>query len=150
MWMRKRVGIWIGLALLVGLSACTATYRNHGYVPDDVVLSDVIVGVDTRASVEETVGRPVATGVREDTAWYYVGSKWEYFAYRKPRPIERQIVAISFRPSGVVSNIERFSLEDGKVVTLSRRVTDSNIKNVTFLRQLLGSVGNFNPADFFN
>ena len=32
--------------------------------------------------------------------------------------IDREVVAISFNPGGVVTNIERFGLEDGRVWTL--------------------------------
>jgi hypothetical protein len=33
---------------------------------------------------------------------------------------------------------------------ISRRVTDSNIKGVGFLRQLLGNIGNFNAGQFLD
>ena len=43
------------LALSVtALSACATQYRNHGYVPTDEDLQEVVVGVDTRASVAES------------------------------------------------------------------------------------------------
>ena len=51
------------------------------------------------------------------------------------------MVAISFSEAGNVTNIERFGLERGRVVALSRRVTESNIKGIGFLRQLFGSIG---------
>ena len=35
---------------------------------------------------------------------------------------ERQVVAISFNESGTVTNVERFGLERGQIVVLSRRV----------------------------
>ena len=49
----------------------------------------------------------------------------------------------------MVPNIERFGLEDGQVVTLSRRVTDANTKGVGYIRQLLGNIGAI-PTDVFN
>ncbi|KPQ14077.1 MAG: hypothetical protein HLUCCO18_16175, partial [Rhodobacteraceae bacterium HLUCCO18] len=45
------------------------------------------------------------------------------------------------------SNVERFGLEDGNVVALSRRVTDSNVQGIGFLRQLLGNLGRINLDD---
>jgi hypothetical protein len=47
-----------------------------------------------------------------------------------------------------VSNVERFGLENGNVVALSRRVTQDNVRDTTFLRQLFGSIGRFNAGDF--
>lgn len=133
---------------LVAIAACTETYRNSGYVPSEDELEQVQVGKSDRAFVEETVGRPVAQGVIRDDTWYFVGTRWEYYAYRAPKPIERQVVAISFNDRGTVGNVERFSLEDGRVVALNRRVTDSNIEGVSFLRQLLGNLGNIGPESF--
>ena len=59
-----------------------------------------------------------------------IGQSYSACAFVNPR----EIVAITFDDSGVVRNIERFGLEDGNVVALSRRVTDSNVQGV-------GSVG---------
>ncbi len=47
-----------------------------------------------------------------------------------------------------MSNIERFGLEEGRVVVLNRRVTDSNTQGVSFLRQLFSNFGTFNASDF--
>ena len=62
------------------------------------------------------------------------------------KEIERQVVAISFSSNGVVQNIERFGLERGEVVQISRRVTSSSVKDKSFLRQLLGNIGRFSPG----
>jgi outer membrane protein assembly factor BamE (lipoprotein component of BamABCDE complex) len=121
--------------------SCTAVDRNHGYAPTDIELEEVIVGVNTRSDVEEIVGRPSTSGVLRDGAWYYVGSKIRRFGGRKPKEIERQVVAVSFDGNGLVSNVERFGLDRGEVVTLSRRVTESSVPNSTFVRQLLRNFG---------
>ena len=134
-------------AMLMILGACAATYQNHGYVPTESELSEVLVGVDTRETVGQSIGRPTSFGVLKDGAWYYAQSRWRHFAYKAPQVIERQIVAISYTDDGVVENIERFGLEDGRVIALSRRVTDSNIKGITFLRQLMGNLGNLRAGD---
>ena len=85
-----------------------------------------------------------------DSGWYYVESKFRQYGPRENKEIDRTVVAISFDSDGVVENIERFGLEDGRVVVLERRVTDSNTQGVSFLRQLFSNLGNFNPGDFFN
>ncbi len=136
-----------GLVMLA-MAGCTALYRNHGYVPSDEDLSAVVVGVDTRDSVAETIGTPGATGVLNDSGYYYVQSRVRHYAYQRPEVVDRQVLAISFDKRGVVSNVERFTLEDGRVVPLTRRVTSSNIANKGFLRQLLGNIGQFRAGDF--
>ncbi|MDR9484999.1 MULTISPECIES: outer membrane protein assembly factor BamE [Sediminimonas] len=141
----KRTGlrnIVIGLCLLA-LAGCSATYRNHGYIPLEEDLQKITVGVDTRASVEETVGAPTTGGVLDDSAFYYVQSRMRHFAYQRPQVVKREVVAISFDRGGVVRNIERFTLEDGNVVPISRRVTDSSVVDTNILRQLMSKLGRF-------
>lgn len=138
-------------ALLVALlAACTALYQNHGYIPRDVDLEQVIVGESTREDVAKAVGRPSSTGLLTGGAWYYVGSRFRHYGPREPQEIDRQVVAISFDEGGTVENVERFGLEKGQVVVLSRRVTDSNIEGLSFLRQLLGNIGNISAGQLLN
>ncbi|WP_371154573.1 outer membrane protein assembly factor BamE [Jannaschia sp. 2305UL9-9] len=133
--------------LIVGVTACAATFRNHGYVPDETDLQSLTVGVDTRDTVAASVGRPSASGVLQGDAWYYVQSRVRNFAYRAPETIERQVVAISFAENGTVANIERFGLEDGRVVSLSRRVTESSVREFGIIQQLLRNFGNIGIGD---
>lgn len=144
-----RLGLVLAVAgMSLTLSACASVYRNHGYVPSDDQLSLLEVGRDTRETVGDFVGRPASSGVLAEGGWYYVGSRWRESGWRKPEEISREVVAITFAEDGTVANIERFGLERGQVVPLSRRVTDSNIRGVTFLGQLLSSVGNVRADDF--
>jgi len=136
-----------GVAVIMTVTACAATFRNHGYVPPEDELSLIAVGVDTKDTVATSIGKPGTAGLLTGSGWYYVQSRFRHYAYRAPQEIEREVLAISFDDEGVVENVERFGLEDGRVIVLSRRVTDSNIKGVTFLRQLFGSFGRINAAD---
>lgn len=144
-------GVRRGMAalLVVLLAACTALYQNHGYIPRDADLDRVIVGESTREDVAKAVGRPSSTGLLTGGAWYYVGSRFRHYGPREPQEIDRQVVAISFDDAGTVENVERFGQEKGEVVVLSRRVTDSNIKGLGFLRQLLGNIGNVSAGQIF-
>lgn len=133
---------------LAGLAACTPQIRNHGYVPLEQDLALVQVGVDTRETVLELVGTPTAGGILNGSGYYYVASQFRHFGWLEPQEINREVLAISFDADGVVQNIERFGLEDGQVVVLTRRVTDDNIRDTTFIRQLMGNIGNFDAGSF--
>ena len=95
------------------------------------------------------IGAPSASGVLSAGDYYYVRSRVRSFGMFRPEVIDRQVLAISFDARDVVANIERFDLRDGYVVPLSRRVTNSTVQGKGFLRQMLGNIGNINPADFF-
>ncbi|MDO5612115.1 MAG: outer membrane protein assembly factor BamE [Paracoccus sp. (in: a-proteobacteria)] len=135
------------IVALLALAACAPVYRNHGYVPPPEDLEQVVVGQTTQDMLDATIGRPSAQGLLTGSGWYYVGSRWRDFGPTPPREVDRQVVAISFAPNGVVTNVERFGLERGRVVVLSRRVTEGSITPVSFIGQLLGNVGNFQASD---
>lgn len=131
-----------GVTVLVGaLGACSPILRNHGYVPTETDLAELVVGEDTRETAAPKVGRPSTNGLLNDTGWYYVQSRWEYRGALAPREVDRQVVALTFSEPGVLQNVERFGLERGQIVPLSRRVTESNVQGQSILRQLFASFG---------
>jgi outer membrane protein assembly factor BamE (lipoprotein component of BamABCDE complex) len=140
-----------GLAVLClcASAACSTLYRDHGYVPSDRDLAEIAVGRDNRATVAEKIGTPGTMGVLEDSGWYYVQSRFAERTYHAPKEVDRQVVAISFTPAGVVQNVERFGIERGEIVVLSRRVTEANTQGIGLLRQLMGSLGKVNAENIF-
>ena len=130
----------------LALGACTPQYKNHGYIPPQEDLDKIAIGRDTRDTVAQTVGVPVSGGLLTNSGYYYVRSRRQAMWFMAPRETEREVVAVSFDGNGVVQNVERFGLERGNVITLDRRVTSSPISDKSFIRQLLGNIGRFNPA----
>lgn len=147
-WARGLRAAALGVLMLA--AACSPIERKHGYVPSEADLAEIVVGVDTRDTVAEVIGRPSAAGLLNDQGWYYVESTFRFVGPREPQEIDRQVVAISYDAKGVVANIERFGLEDGRVVALSRRVTEPNVRGFSFLRQLFQNFGRFNAGDFLD
>ncbi|WP_090109921.1 outer membrane protein assembly factor BamE [Limimaricola pyoseonensis] len=137
----RRAAALLGLA---ALAACAPTKRYHGYAPSDEVLSSISLG-DSRDRVIEQVGPPTATGAT-GTDLYYVRSVFAHQGFFAPEEVRREVLAISFAAGGGVANIERFDLSDGRIVPLSRRVTDDSVESGTFLRQLAGAAGNFDAS----
>lgn len=130
------------IALTVALvAACAPITRDHGYVPTDEELALITVAKDTRESVATKIGRPSASGLLNDLGWYYVESRFVTKGALPPKEVNREVVAITFTEAGAVENIERFGLEKGQIVPLSRRVTKDNVKSAGILRQLFGNIG---------
>lgn len=140
----------ICLAAVIAVAGCVAQYRLHGYTPSDEDLANVLVGVDTRDTVAEVVGPPSTAGVMQSDAYYYVSKNVRHYGMKEPEIVDRQIVAISFDDEGVVSNIERYTLQDGRIVTLSRRVTGDGVNDQSFLSKLFGNVGGLDLTDAFS
>lgn len=142
-----RVMALVAVVVVLALAACQPIMRYHGYAPSDTDLAQIVVGRDTRDSVVEKIGRPGVGGVMENSGWYYVQSDWRVDAWRAPLETDRQVVAISFNARGVVSNVERFGLEEGEIVALSRRVTDTGPRGQSVLRQIFRTFGRFTTAN---
>lgn len=147
--MAFRLKTLVAIVVLTATAACTATYRNHGYVPPQEDLQNIVVGIDTRATVDDVIGPPSTAGLLSDGDYYYVRSRVKNFGARRPEVIERTVLAISFDAADVVQNIETFDLSDGRIVRLSRRVTDNSVEGNGFLRQMLGNIGQFDPSELF-
>lgn len=141
---RRRAAV---LVVAAALAACSPVYRNHGYVPAEDELALVEVGTDTRETVGEKIGRPSTAGLLNDEGWFYVQSRYELRGPRAPQEIDRQVLAVTFSEAGTVENIARYGLEDGKVVQISRRVTETNVRGVSLIQQLLGNFGRFQASD---
>ncbi len=135
------------LVLVTSLAACAAVYRNDGYVPAEEELALVEVGKDTRETVSQKIGRPSTSGVLNDTGWFYVQSRYKLVGPREPKEIDRQVLAVTFTEAGVVENIARYGLEDGRVVEISRRVTEPNVKGLSVIQQILGNFGRLQAGD---
>ncbi|PTX55395.1 Beta-barrel assembly machine subunit BamE [Litoreibacter ponti] len=142
----RRTATLTAVAFAVALSACSPIVRNHGYIPLQEDLDTLAVGADTRGSVEDLIGKPSASGVLAGGDWFYVGSTVEHVGWRAPRETNRQVVALRFEDD-VLTNVERYGLEDGQVVELSRRVTETNVRDVTFIRQILRNFGNIDLGE---
>lgn len=138
------------LAAVLVLGACTAQYRSHGYTPSEDELQQIVPGVDTRATVEDVIGVPTTSGVLNEGGFYYIESEVRHFAWQAPEVVDRQILAITFDDVGVVDNIVRYGLEDGQVVPLSRRITQTTDGEISFIRKLFGNIGRLSLGDLTN
>lgn len=147
---RARPALALALAAAMLLGGCQTQVRFHGYVPDEAALSEIQIGRDDREAVARAVGRPGAAGLLRDSAWYFVGSRWEHYAWRAPVEVERELVAISFDGNGTVTNIERFGLQDGEAVALSRRVTETGPRGTGLITQILRNFGRLSPDALFD
>ncbi len=130
-------------ALLLVLAACSPTVTVHGYVPSDEELAEIEPGRDTVATVAEKIGRPSSSGLLRDSDWYYVQTTMEQLTYNPQRPTDRKVVAIDFNDAGVVMDIQTYGLEDGRIVNLSPRVTETGGQRVNMLQRIFGGLLNF-------
>ena len=135
-----RIALLFPIVLLV-LSACEARVTVHGYAPDATEQQEIEPGIDTIFSLEERIGRPATAGLLSDNTWYYVQTTVKHLTYHRPEIIDRKVFAIDFDEDGVVSNTAGYGLEDGRVINLNTRVTETDAKRVGILTALFGNIG---------
>lgn len=136
----------LSAAILSLAAACTEIVRIHGYTPSDPELSQIEIGASGKEDVTAIAGSPVHVDQKYGEAWFYVSSRFQTSGARKPEEVERRIVEVAFNENGTVSNVATYSLEDGRVIPLTRRVTENNLGRVTILEQLGRAFGRIDPG----
>jgi outer membrane protein assembly factor BamE (lipoprotein component of BamABCDE complex) len=139
--MKRVAGLVLAAMIGGGLSGCTPAVKNHGYAPDDELLAGITAGTDTRGSVRRKIGRPSTTGVFTSTGWYYVATTVEHYLYNAPEVTGRRVVSVQFDANDVVSGVNVYGLEDGRIINLQTRTTPTHGRELTILQQLLGNLG---------
>jgi outer membrane protein assembly factor BamE (lipoprotein component of BamABCDE complex) len=137
-------------ALGLALAGCAPTTQVHGYIPSPADVARVRPGVDTVATVEETLGLPSSTGLLRDTAWFYVQSVFENYTYNPARVVDRTVLVVNFNGDGVVTGIDRYGIEDGRIVNLTNRTTDTGGRQLGVLEQIFGNILNVDAEQFGN
>ena len=143
--LRMCLALLLSGAVMIG---CASTTRVHGYIPTDAEIASVTPGVDNAESIAQKLGRPSSSGILRDSAWYYVQSTVENYTYNRPRVIDRSVVAVEYTPNGVVSGIARYGLEDGRVVNLNVRTTETGGRTLGVVEQLFGNLLNLDAEQF--
>ena len=133
-------------SMIILLTGCSASFKNHGYTPSKVEVEQLLIGKDSKQSVKKTFGPPSSLGLVDDNKWFYLSTKVRYSSYRTPEIVTRKLVAFTFANNGALENVEVFQLDNQEVVVLSRRITDSGINSIGLIRQILNSAGNYDPT----
>lgn len=134
----------------LAIAGCAPTTQIHGYVPSQADLARITPGVDTSATVAEALGRPSSGGLLRDNSWYYVQSTIESYTYNAPRVVDRTVLAVTYDDAGVLRDIQRYGLADGRVVNLTTRTTETGGRTLGVLEQLFGNLLNLDAEQFNN
>jgi outer membrane protein assembly factor BamE (lipoprotein component of BamABCDE complex) len=136
-----------GVSLVLLAGACAPTIDNRGYVPDSEAVAKVKPGSQTRADVSELLGTPSTITPFSDNTWLYIQSKTSTLAFFQPKVLDQNVVVVDFDEAGLVQNVRRYTLQDGKLIDPVSRTTPAPGKELSFLEQLVGNVGKFNTKN---
>jgi len=136
----KVAGVVVGAALLAGCA--NLGVRSHkGAVVDPQLASAIQPGVDNKASVEKTLGRPTFTGEFTPNDWYYVSRDTNTFAFRNPRVTKQTIYHVRFDQAGNVASVQTSGKDMIANVDPASRKTPTLGRRRSFFDELFGNIG---------
>jgi outer membrane protein assembly factor BamE (lipoprotein component of BamABCDE complex) len=138
------------MAAALMLAACQNDIQVRGNIPDPEVVQEIRAGVHGRNDVASLLGSPSAVSTFEDDIWYYIGQKTAQFAFFKPDIRERQVLVVSFDPSGRVGETKTYTLADSRDIDPVDRETPTEGRNLTILQQIFGNIGRFDGETLTN
>ena len=137
-----RILLALGLsALVLGASGCTRIRTHQGYQVDKLLVDSVQPGIDNRASVEGTLGRPSFTSQFGEQDWYYVSREMRALAFSTPKPAEQTVLRVRFDPTGNVSAVDRMGLEQVARISPSGDKTPTLGRNRSPFDEIFGNIG---------
>jgi outer membrane protein assembly factor BamE (lipoprotein component of BamABCDE complex) len=139
----KVSAVALGAVLLAG---CAGVRAHKGAVVDPQLASAIQAGVDNKASVEKTLGRPTFTGQFTPNDWYYVSRDTSTFAFRNPRVTQQAVYLVRFDPAGNVVAVQKSGKEMIASLNPSNRKTPTLGRQRSFFDELFGNIGTVGSA----
>jgi len=138
---RAGIAAVAGLALAAGLSGCAEVRSHQGYVIDRALVASVQPGVDTRDSVQATLGDPSFASQFDDGTWYYVSRSAKQFSFGAPKPVSQLTLAVHFDKAGNVTGVDRSGLEQVASIHPVGDKTPTLGRKRSLFQELFGNIG---------
>lgn len=132
--------VTLAAALLTG---CAKDIDARGNLPPPEALAQLSVGEQTRQDVRGLLGTPATTAVFDDETWYYISAHTTQYAFYPNHELDRTVYAVSFDDRGILKDIRKLGIEDGKNVNIASRETPTKGREFSLIEQLIGNLGRF-------
>src|SRR3569623_855125 len=132
---------WRARATPAAYSAATSPRAHQGYIVDADLVNSVEPGVDNRASVLQTLGKPSFASQFNTGDWYYIARDSRNLAYLTPIPKSQLTLKISFNDQGVVQSITRTGIDRVASISPYDKTTPTLGRKRSFFEELFGNIG---------
>jgi len=140
--MFRKPALAVAAAGLLAVGACAPISSHSGFQAIEASPKDVVVGTDTKSTVQAKLGSPSTKSTFDPNVWYYIAQVKEKTAFFRPKVTSRDITAMTFnKDTEVLESVDNITLADGKVIAFNGRETPTRGRELTILEQLLGNVG---------
>ena len=144
-----RIALTLALLPLGGCGTNSGLFsfppQARGAQIDADQLSQLVPGVSTRKDVNSLLGSPTAKAPFDDNIWIYVAQVTRPVIAGTQGVRSQHVYAISFDSAGVLRDIVQKDKADALPVQVVARSTPSPGSEASFLQQLIGNIGRFNP-----
>lgn len=120
---------------------CTRIRDTQGYLGDAELMAAIKPGVDNKASVARSLGRPSLASQWDDRAWYYVSRETRQFAFRDPRLATQTLLVINFDAAGNVATVGKRDATQVASIDPAGDKTPTRGKDRNFWDALFGNIG---------
>jgi outer membrane protein assembly factor BamE (lipoprotein component of BamABCDE complex) len=137
----RRTVLLSSIAALAMTAGCARVPAHQGFLIDQQLAATVRPGVDNKASVQGTLGRPSFIGQFDENDWYYVSRDTKQLAYKIPRPSGQTILHVRFDGGGNVATVDRTGLEKVAMIRPVKDQTPTLGRNRSFFQEIFGNIG---------
>jgi len=131
---------------LATLAGCTSIKDHRGYIVDQTLVDAIQPGIDNRASVEKTLGRPSFVSQFGTKDWYYVSQNVKTPPFLRPRTSDQIVMRVRFDPAGNVAGIDKRGMEQVARISPEGDKTPTLGRHRGLLQDLFGNVGTVGAA----
>ncbi len=118
--------------------------RGNRIEPDS--LKELTLGTSTKADVTAVIGSPTAHDTFDENVWLYISEVTQDRIGNTQAELDQNVVVLRFDNKGLLKSIDKLAKSDALPVTVVARTTPSPGTEASFLQQLLGNIGRFNPT----
>jgi outer membrane protein assembly factor BamE (lipoprotein component of BamABCDE complex) len=118
----------------------------RGNKVDPEAMKELTPGTSTKADVSAIIGSPTARDTFDDNTWLYISELTQERIGRTLGELKQNVVVLNFGENGVLKSIQKLDEAAALPVTVVARTTASPGTEASFMQQLLGNIGRFNPA----
>jgi len=109
-------------------------------------LKELVPGTSTRADATALIGSPTAHATFDDNTWLYVSEVTQPRIAATQAVLNQDVIVLKFDDQGVLRDIHNVPKADAEPFRMVARTTPSPGTEASFLQQLFGNIGRFNPT----
>jgi outer membrane protein assembly factor BamE (lipoprotein component of BamABCDE complex) len=137
------------LALCLSMTACgwiLPPPQTRGNRVEAEQLKELVPGTSTKADVTALIGSPTQKATFDENSWLYITETTRPRVGQTLGVLDQGVVVLNFDDRGVLTNVKTVTKDDAASVAVAARTTPSPGTEASFMQQLLGNIGRFNPA----